>query len=182
MKNLVFIPILTSIVACAGAPQYQPITDVEHTNISISSSNDSTGTTLRRLDASIYRGMCEIIDGGMHLGFDIENDIAQTIPPALIPTGEEITLTVVYQDARFAQNRFCGATVQFVPLKNHDYEGKLFVYEEGLKCALKIDDITKGEVVETNVPKYACTYTGVAEYENMQPVHHNWKIKVVPTY
>lgn len=182
LKNLVLIPLLLSIVACAGVPKYQVSSDVEHTEISISSSNDSTDTTVRRLDASIYKGMCKVMGDGMHIGYALENDITQTIPPALIPTGKEITLTVVYQDARFAQNRFCGSTVQFTPLKEHKYKGHLYVSEEGQKCALKITDITDDRVIDLNVPKYACSYTGVADYKNMQPVHLNWNITVEQLY
>lgn len=174
MKYLILIPILISIVACAGAPKYLPKPGIEHTNLYIDSSNDSTGTTLRRLDASVYKGKCEFINGGAHLGFDTENDSSHVIPSVLIPVGEEITLKVLYQDAKINGNRFCGVSVKFEPLKGHVYEGKLTVIDNARKCSIIINDITQSKTIDLNVPDYTCgKWGGVNKFGvNMQPVQN----------
>ena len=169
MKKYSVVFLSTIFMGCVNVPDYAPKVDSKVASIAISSTNDSTKTTVRTLAGFVFEGKCQQFEEGTRLGNTLKNEGFQELHSAKIPAEKEITLSVIYGDARFNENRACNSTVKFSPVENHQYSAFLEVSDEGMKCSLSIQDETLKEVVSLSIPEYACEVQGVAPYKNMQP-------------
>ena len=134
---LVFVSIF--IFGCAVGSPIKIQDGQPYATFSLKSSNDSVGTSIRRVDVLVFQdSKCKEFPSGNNVGFQLENSSDHYIEKMKIPVGNQLALTAVYGQAKGSLELSCNVTGIFSPLVGHDYIGILSVTKGGYQCDLEI--------------------------------------------
>jgi len=177
MRKTMIVMCAAGLAGCAAiyqAPASKPTAEFQ-----LASTNDSSGTTSRSIQAWIWKNEeCEQSEYGRRSGFKNTNDASIYLDPLRIVAGEKFVFTANYTDARFAQNRRCAITASFMPVAEHRYFALFLVGNDGLSCEVGVYDTTSGknEKVPFSMPPHLCDGGGKSDRANGQPLTTNWVI------
>ena len=175
---VVLICLALAPAACLPVYEVSPANDTAE--FFLSTTNDSTATTLRTAYVWVFKDEeCTRSERGMRAGNAMNNDSEATTAPQKVLANEKFVFTASYGDARFAQNRRCAVTAGFIPRKNRRYKAQLVVTDDVRGCSLGIYDVTssKDQQIEFSMPQYLCVDSGKSTSLNGRPLWTDWHIQ-----
>ena len=181
VRTSLFVTTALISAGCANYQTYQADSSQPQASLIVSVNNDSAkDTTIRRVGVFAF-DTCNTPGRRLALINPKESSTAES-GEVRLTAGRPMTLSVIYSDARFAENRSCATTATFSPRPDVKYLADLQVDRSASTCTLRLIDRSSGaELKEPEIikPDMACTGDPKAQLANGVGIIHNYKITVV---